>query len=239
MRARRLAGGRLTALGGCLLGALLVSTASAHAASLGGLASSSLLAQANSTGAITSSFSFPAGTSLATTLDGCGNPWTVVGGAFVISSGGTAVSSSSGLVTATVPLCNSASVNEEAGGDIHSSGSSTFGIVVNAATGGRPGTAAIYNNSGAGTVQLQRIDASGALTTWAQVTSVGGGNTPRFLRLAYVNGAYQASVNNVVVLSYTISDPSTRAAVEAHNAIGIASVSDTKSSFDNFQGYAR
>jgi hypothetical protein len=215
--------------------------APAFAASLGPLTSAALFAHnysGGSGGAITDTFTHPSGTSLATTTDACGDQWTVVGGTFTITSGQTTISATSALVTATVPLCGgSTDVNEEVGGDMHSSGSSVFGLLLNAATGGRPATAVVYNNAGAGTVRLQRLDAAGVATTWATVTgTVNAGNTARFLQAAYRNGVYTIYVNGTSVLTYTVSG-ATRTAVEANNALGIVAFTDTKSTFDNFQIY--
>jgi hypothetical protein len=148
----------------------------AYASSLGPVTTSALFAASYATGGIVATFSYPAGTSLATTTDVCGDTWQVVGGTFTITAGQTAVSSTSALVTASVPLCGFPNhPNEEVGGDIHSSGNSTFGLLLNAQPGGRAATVALYNNSGAGTLQIERLDAAGVATLWAQVTAAGGG----------------------------------------------------------------
>lgn len=223
------------------LTAASLAVAPAFAASLAPVTSAELFAHSYSGGsgvAITDTFDDPPGTSLATTTDTCGDPWTVVGGTFAVSATEVVISSTSGLVTGTVPLCGSASVNEEVGGDIHSSGSSLFGLLLNAETGGRPATAAVYNNAGAGTVSLKRLDAAGVATTWAASTHAGGGNAPIFLRMVYLDGVYTVYVNGTLVLSYTTTTVQ-RTAVEAHNAIGIVAFTDTKSSFDNLQSYPR
>lgn len=228
---------RIIAVGVATAAAVALSPASAS--SLGAVTSTSLLAASYTTGGIVATFNYPAGTSLAATTDLCGDTWQVVGGTFTITAGQTAVSSTSALVTASVPLCGYPNhPNEEVGGDIHSSGSSSFGLLLNAQPGGRAATAALYTNSGAGTLQIERIDAAGVATVWATTTATGGGNTPRFLRFVYLNGVYTASVNNIVLLTYTTSSAQ-RAAVEAFNEIGIASFSDTKSTFDDLQAYPR
>lgn len=211
----------------------------ASAASNGGLRPAPLQAQHWSQGPITEPFDYPVGSSLAGQTNACGDTWTVVGGTFTITPDGTAVASDSPLVTGTVPLCDSTSVNEEAAGDLHWRGSATFGLLVHAATGGRPSTAALYSNQGAGTVRLVRIGQSGAQTEWARVTGTGGGNSTRFMRLVYVDGVYSVWVNNVQVLTYTVPTQAARSQVEAANAVGIVSLSDNKSWFDNFQAYPR
>jgi hypothetical protein len=221
------------------VGVLLATATHALAASTGGLLSASLFARSYSVGAVLDTFSEPPGTSLASTTDACGDQWHVVGGTVTITSGQTAVSSTSGLVTASVPLCFGGSdPNEEAGGDIHSSGSSLFGLLLHARAGGRPATAAIYSNSGAGSLQIERIAADGTLTVWASVTGTGGGNIPRYLDFTYINGIYTASINNVSLLSYTVT-AAQRATVEAANEVGLVAVNDTRSTFDNLQNYAR
>jgi len=224
-----------------VLAAAAVIAGAAYAATLGGLHSTTLMAQKFNTGAaaITDTFSYPTGTDLSTTTDACGDPWTVVGGTIVITDNQTAISATSAMVTATVPLCNgSTDVNEEVGGDMHSSGSSLFGLLINAATGGRPATAVVYDNAGAGTVNLQRLDAAGVATTWATVTQVGGGNAPHVVRAVYIDGVYTIYVDGPLVMTYTVSG-ATRTDVEAHNALGVVAFTDTKSTFDNFQIYPR
>jgi len=224
---------------GLAVGVAAFSPGAASAVTLGGLPSRSLLGQTYLVGAVVDGFSHPAGTSLAGTTDACGGAWHVLGGTITISSGGAAVSASTGLVTASVPLCNGGTnPNEEVGGDIHSTGSSSFGLVLHAQTGGRASTAAVYSNASAGELDIQRIAADGTVTVWATAAGTGGGNIARFLRFSYINGVYQASINNVVLLTYTVT-PAQRTAVEAHNEVGLVAVSDTRSSFDNLQSYAR
>ncbi|MGS0684466.1 hypothetical protein ACVBEQ_04780 [Nakamurella sp. GG22] len=208
------------------------------ASTLGGLRTASLLGQNFMVGAVLATFDQPSGTNLATTSDTCGNAWHVLGGTITIGSG-TAVSASTGLVTASVPLCNGGTnPNEEVGGDIHSSGSSTFGLVLNAQPGGRASTAAVYSNASAGSLRIQRVAADGTVTVWATISGTGGGNTPRFLRFSYINGTYQASINNVVLLTYAVT-AAEKIIVEANNELGLISVSDTRSTFDNLQSYSR
>ncbi len=211
----------------------------ASAATLGGLRSNSLLSNSYAVGAVLDTFSEPTGTDLSSTKDTCGHFWKVNGGTIIVGSG-TAVSASSGaLVTASVPLCNGGTnPNEEVGGDIHSSGSSSFGLILNAQTGGKASTAAVYSNSSAGALTIERIAADGTVTIWATIAGTGGGNTPRFLRFSYINGVYQASINNVVLLSYTVTSAQ-KTLVEANNEVGMVAVSDSRSSFDNLQSYAR
>ena len=223
---------------GLVIGVAAVPHDNASAAALGGLTSASLLGQSFLVGAVLATFDQPAGTSLATTSDSCGNAWHVLGGTITIGNG-TAVSASAGLVTASVPLCNGGTnPNEEVGGDIHSSGASNFGLVLNAQTGGRASTAAVYSNKAGGSLSIQRVASDGTVTVWATATGTGGGNTPRFLRFSYINGIYQASINNVVLLTYTVT-AAEKIAVEANNELGLISVSDTRSTFDNLQSYSR
>jgi hypothetical protein len=50
---------------------------------------------------------------------------------------------------------------------------------------------------------------------------------------------YTVMLNNVVQLTWTVPDAATRTAVEANRAVGLVSFSDTRTTFDNFQGYPR
>ena len=212
---------------------------SACAAGLGGLRSASLLASSYPIGAVLDAFTGTVGSSLAGRADLCGDAWHVLGGTMTITSGQSAVSTSAGLVTASVPLCRGGTdANEEVGGDIHSTGSSLFGLLLHAQPGGLPATAAVYSNAGAGSLQIERIGVDGSITVWASVTGTGGGNIPRFLDFSYVGGLYQASINNVPLLTYLVT-PAQRATVEANNEIGLVAVNDTRSTFDNLQAYPR
>lgn len=238
MRARVVERGVLITVA-CLMVAAVVLPASA--ARILSLSSNSLTARSFFGGVVTpilDTFSSAPGTSISNTLDACGDAWTVTGGSFNISPLKTAISVSNALVTATVPLCNAEGVNESVGGDIHSNGSSLFGLLINSKPGGRGAMAVLYSNAGAGSVRLERLDEAGIFTTLATVTGTGGGNATRFLRVLYKNGVYTVSVNNVVVLSYTVTSSSLRSAIEQYNNVGIVAVSDTKSSFDNFQAYS-
>ena len=224
-----------------LAGLLLVlagTAAGAQAARVGPLASATLLGQSTGYGAITSSFGNPSGTSLVSTTTACSAPWTVTGGTMQISSGMVA-SMTNALVTASVPLCFSSGPNAEAAGELRTSGNSgTFGVLVHAASGGRPSTAAIYD-SGAGSLVLRRISATGTLTTLATRTGAGAGNGVRHLRLLYLDGVYTVAINDTVLITHTVPDATTRTAYETNRAVGIVAVNDTKTAFDNFQGYPR
>jgi hypothetical protein len=224
-----------------LTGLLLVlATAAAHAeaARVGPLTSSTLLGRSYPYGALTSMFGTAAPSLAGTPINCTTNTWTVTGGTMQVT-GGAVISTTNALVTATVPLCFSSGANAEAGGDLRTSGSgSAFGVLLHAAAGGRPSTAAVYDSAN-GTVRLQRISATGTLTTWNQRTGLSTANGVRHLRLWYLDGVYTATLNGTTLFTHTVPDPTTRAAVEANGAVGIVAVSDTKTTFDNFQGYSR
>ncbi len=143
-------------------GALVVASAAdllggfsgASAASLGGLRSSSLFAQKPSTAAISDSFSYAAATKLNGMASPTGGTWTVTGGSLIVTSTASVRGETTGTVYGTVPF---SSCNTQIGVDIRSSGSSTFGLLINAHASGTPSTAVLYNNSGAGTITLTRV----------------------------------------------------------------------------------
>lgn len=224
-----------------LLLVLSAATQRADAARLGPLTSTTLLGQSNGHGTLTASFDVAAPT-LHGTLTTCSRPWTVTGGTMEATSGivrSTTPSSTanpSGLVTATVPLCFSTGPHAEAGGDLRPNGGVSFGVLLHAATSGRPSTAAVYDST-ASVVRLQRISATGSTVTWTTL-AVPGGNAVRHLRLVYLNGVYTVVMNGSTT-TYTVPDATTRSAVEANQAVGIVAMNDTKTTFDNFQAYPR
>jgi len=203
------------------------------------ITSTTLLAGSLPTGAITSTFTYPSATSLATTVDACGQRWTVSGGTMQIT-GGTVAATTTGLVTAAVPMCGLTSVNAEAGGTVTAPVSGGFGVLVNAGAGGRPSTAAVYRvgPNGNASVQLLRISTTGTTSAWAQVNNVGSMVT-RHLKVTYLNGVYAVSLGGTNVLTYTVPDAATRTAVEQYTGVGIVANSDTRPSIDDFQAYPR
>lgn len=237
-RGTRRLGARLVvalAVGTVLAG---VATSEPAAAARVPLTSTSLLGQSFRTGALTDTFADASGTSLATTKDACGSTWTVNGGTFAITASQTVQSTTNALVTATVPLCDATSVDAEAGGDLRAGSSPNFGVLVHAAAGGRPATAAYYSSANSGSLIIRRISSTGTFTTWASRTGVGATNIVRHLRLVYSAGVYSASINGGTPLTYT-PDATTKSAVEANRAVGFVAFSDTGTTFDNFQGFPR
>lgn len=223
------------AAAGALFAVVVVTTALASAAGLGGLQSRTLLAQQAGSGAISDTFPYPAGTSLDGRSTPSGGTWTVTGGSLVVTSAGTVQGATNGTVYGTVPFT---SCNTRIGVDIRSQGSSTFGLLINAATTGTPSTAVLYSNAGAGTITLARVSAAGVRTVRAQANQVGGGsNKTRFLIAEYESGTYRVRFDNVVVLTWVVP-AGERAAIEANCNVGIMVDSDTKSTFDNFQAFA-
>lgn len=213
---------------------LLAGFSAASAASLGGLRSTTLFAQKPSTAAISDTFSYAAGTKLNSMASPTGGVWTVTGGSLVVTSTASVRGETTGTVYGTVPF---SSCNTQVGVDIRSSGSSTFGLLINAHSSGTPSTAVLYNNSGAGTITLARVSATGVRNGWASVTQVGGGNVVRVLSVRYFDGVYTIRFDNRVVLTFSVL-AADRTAVQASCNVGIMVDSDTKSTFDNFQAYA-
>lgn len=207
---------------------------SASATSLGGLRSTTLFAQKPSTAAISDSFSYVSGTKLNGMASPTGGTWTVTGGSLVVTSTGSVRGETVGTAYGTVPF---GSCNTQIGVDIRSSGSSTFGLLINAHSTGTPSTAVLYNNAGAGTITLARVSGTGVRTTWASVTQIGGGNVVRVLNVRYYDGLYTVRFDNRVALTVSVSSAD-RTAVQANCNVGIMVDSDTKSTFDKSQAYA-
>jgi hypothetical protein len=234
LRSRRV----LAVVAGALLAGSVAGLAGAvsgaSAASLGGLRSSTLFAQKPSTSAISDSFSYASGTKLNGMTSPTGGLWTVTGGSLVVTSTASVRGETTATAYGTVPF---SSCNTQIGVDIRSSGSSTFGLLINAHATGTPSTAVLYNNSGAGTITLARVSATGVRTPWASVTQIGGGNVVRVLSVRYFDGVYTVRFDNAVVLTFTVPTAD-RTAVQANCNVGIMVDSDTKSTFDNFQAYA-
>ena len=230
-------------LGALLCAVVLVGGAAAAeraAASQVPVTSATLMARSYATGAITSSFTSTSGAALSATTDACDQRWSVLPAspvnAMAITSTGSVAATISGVVTATVPVCGHTGVNAEVAGDLRTTGGgSSFGVLLHAAPGGRPATAAVFSS---GIVTIQRISATGTVSSWSPTASVNNSNGARYLRLAYVDGVYTVFVNNASVLSYTAT-AAQRTEAEQNRSVGIVAISDTRTTFDNFQGYPR
>ena len=239
---------RLRWLSAALVGALLsaglgAGIGTAHAKSLGTLTSKTLLGKFSPTDAITDKFDETNNLSLAGTIDANGDAWAVFPGLFRISSTGSGsnikgvVKSPTSPAMATVPVPGN-SVDASVGADLHPASSpSACGLLLHAVGNGTDKSATFvkYDRSGTGTLTLFRVNATGTPSQWAIATGVGTG-TNRYLLFTYVNGVYTAKLDGTLRLTYTTT-PVQQADVESDTRFGIATLSDTTCTIDNFQGY--
>ncbi len=215
----------------------------AHAKSLGNLTSQTLLGKFAPTNAITDKFDETNNTWLDGTTDANGDVWDVYPGTFRISSTGSGsnikgvVKSPTSPAMATVPVPGNA-VDVSVGADLHPSGtSSACGLLLHAGNGtDKSATFIGYNVASRGTLTLSRVASNGVLTQWASATRIGTG-TNRYLLFSYVNGVYTVKLDGTLRITYTTT-ATQRADVESDTRFGIATLSDTTCSIDNFQGYA-
>jgi hypothetical protein len=216
-----------------LAGVLGAAVGTAHAKSLGGMTAKTLFGESWPTDAITDNFNDVVNTSLATTSDANGDAWAVGPGAFkaVSSSGQTREITVTAAAEATVPGW----VNASVGGDLHiSGGASSFGLVLNAAGITTYAATLLVYDRGARTLTLERISPAGAITVLGSPYTVT--LSDNYLRLTYSNGVYTAYVDGVSRISVTLTAPQ-KTEVEGYSRIGFGSISDTTSTFDNFQEY--
>lgn len=212
--------------------AVLAGLNAGSASSLGGLRSTALAAASAANGATLDSFADSAARSLTSRATSCGKVWSVSGGSLYTTGSGAAVADGGSMVTGTLPQCATAPAPTGVAALGTAKGSGNFGVLMHAAAGGRPATAAVFVASGGGSVSLRRIEANGSYTTLA--TGSGGGGSSgdtRALSLQYASGVYTVRVNGLSVATYTVP-VAQRVAYQLNSGLGVVSFADSRSTFE-------
>jgi hypothetical protein len=203
----------------------------AQAKSLGNLTSNKVLGKFDPTDAITDNFDDGDNIPLAGTKDAMLRSWVVGPGGFkAINSG---IGQREQATTATSEATVLGTVNASVGGDIHAPGTASFGLVLNAAVPtSYAATLLLYDGAH---LNLQRVSPAGVRTPLRIAYNFTSSNF--YLRLSYLNGVYTVYVNGVTQFSVTVTG-AVRTEIEGYSQVGFATISDTTTTFDNFQAYA-
>jgi hypothetical protein len=218
-----------------LAAALGAGIRTAHAKSLGGVTSKSLLGKRAGISAITDKFDETNNSLLAGSTTTNGDTWAVGPGTYRITNPG-----SDGYVKSTVSTAGEATVpgtvEAAVGIDLTLATTSTgCGVVLNSAGASSYAETFLSYDRSARTLILERLSTTGTVTWSVGPFSKSTVNT--YLFLTYSKGVYNAYQDGTLVLTKTLTTAQ-RTEAEGYSRIGFGSVSGTSCQFDNFQGYA-
>jgi hypothetical protein len=220
-----------------LSGALAAGVGTAHAKSLGGMTAQTMLGKSLSADAITDRFDETNNISLNNTTTANGDVWSVTQGTIKVASSGVPLA---GTIHATVVPAQATipgTVNASVGGTwTIVGGTKNAGLVLNAAGAASKAATFLDYNRGSKTLTLQLLSTTGVATTIGTVVNNLILGTTYFL-LTYQSGVYKAYCNGTLEITATLTTLQ-RTQVESYSQLGVRSVDDTATTFDDFQAFA-